>query len=133
MADPLITTTQLEARIGPVETNRAEAFIDDASAKIRRFIEPTDPESVFPVVPDDVPDDLVPIVVRIVHRALENPLGLASETTGNYTWRRDAAAVNELVYLSDEDRSEIKETLGAPRGGFAAVTLVSPYNGESLT
>lgn len=132
MPADLLTVAQYEARLGRTlapgaETDQVEAFLADASAKIRRFIDPADPDAVYPDAPAGVPADLLPVVFRIVHRAVQNPLGLASETDGTYTWRRDAAAGNEGVYLSPADKDEIRDATGAG-SGFQALTLVSPYS-----
>ncbi|MFW6091491.1 MAG: hypothetical protein ACODAF_06400 [Actinomycetota bacterium] len=124
----LIDLDALETRIGelsPADRTRADAFLDDASAQIRRVIDRDDPDDVYPDAPDGVPGDLVPIIVRVVHRALENPLGLTAATQGNHTWQAGRTR-SSGVYLTKEDREEIRIAAGAAQ--LRVVTLTSPWD-----
>lgn len=135
MAD-LIELAAFEARTMRSYTGTmlaaVQAFLADASAKIRRFIDPESPDSVYPDAPTGVPADLVPVIVRVVHRALENPLGHASQTDGTFTWRKEISGGAAGVYLSDEDKAEIRAALGRS-GSMSVVELASPYGGTSAS
>lgn len=131
MAGPLISIDQLEVRIGRdltgAELAQAEAFIEDASALIRRFVAPTDPNGLWVNAPHGVPGDLVPIVVRVVNRALSNPHGLDSETVGSHTWRKEGNR-SSGIHLTPEDESDIASVAG--RAQLRVATLVSPWSGD---
>ena len=122
---PLITKDQYEARVrrtlDTAETAQFEAFAEDASGLVRNeagqdFL---DGEEVV------LPDGILPIVFRVVDRAMENRLGLDSVTQGNFTWRKDTRGPHAGVYLTRHDKDEIRNALDPERTGFAAVTLSS--------
>lgn len=119
---PLIDIPMLEGRLGRTlagsELVQAAAFIDDASALIRIAAGISFIDAITGVVV--LPAALVPIVVRVVDRALENPHGLESETTGNHSWR--APSEGSGVHLTRKDRNDIRSALGL-NSGVRSVTL----------
>ena len=126
---PLINVAQLEERLGRVlvgaEVAQAKAFIADASALIRVTAGATfldDAEALA------VPEAIIPVVVRVVDRALENPQGLEGETTGNHSWR--AAPEGSGVYLSKRDRADVRAATGRSVAGD--VTLEGYLEGSGL-
>lgn len=114
----LITTTQLTDRLGRVldatQTTQAEAFIDDASALVLQI---ADLETDW--TDADVPDAVVPVVVNMVRRALENPRGLTSEQIGNYQWQ--ASAGSSAIYATTQERRIIRRSAGKLSIGTVAL------------
>ena len=80
----LITFEQLTARPGfdGVDEGQAEAVITDASALVAQIA-----ELATPWTAETVPDAVVPVIVSMVRRGLNNPLGHSGETLGDYTWQ----------------------------------------------
>ena len=123
----LITQTQFENRAGMavstltgVKLAQFTAFAEDASALIRDeagldFVDEADQLAV--------PAGILPVAFRVVHRAMENPLGHASQTDGTFTWRKEVGAGAAGVYLTDEDADDINAALAEPATGFTAVSM----------
>ena len=123
---PLITKPQYEARVrrtlDTAETAQFEAFAEDASGLVRNeagqdFLDGEEPPGVV------LPDGILPIVFRVVDRAMENRLGLDSVTQGNFTWRKDTRGPHAAVYLTDDDRDDIRDALEPGASGVAVVSL----------
>lgn len=124
---PLIDQAQFEHRAGIAEGTLAgvrlaqfNTFAADASALIRQEAET---DFVDQSEQLDVPDGIIPVVFRVVQRAMENPLGHASQTDGTFTWRKEVDAGSAGVYLTDEDTDDINAALDEPDTGFTAVTM----------
>lgn len=119
----LITTTQLTNRLGRTLTatqeTQAEAFIDDASALVIQIAQ-LDTAWTDATVPDSV----VPVLVSMVRRALENPRGLTSEQIGNYRW--EAAPGSLSIYATTDERRIIRRAAGVLSVG--TVTLEGYLN-----
>lgn len=114
--EPLITVAQLEARLAySVDAAQATTLIDDASALIRDAAgtDFLDPDTGALVVPAGV----VPVVVRVVNRAIENPLGHDSETQGNYTWRNESRDGSAGVHLTSRDVRDVRRAVGKLAAG----------------
>ena len=104
MADPLIDVSDLETRLGyDVEAGQAEALIDDASALVREIAGWDDTE------PDVVPAAVVPVVVNMVRRGLDNPHGHESEQVGNY---RYSGAKTEGIFATRREAWVIRKSAG---------------------
>lgn len=119
----LISLTQLTDRLGRTLTEtqetQAEAFIDDASALVLQIAQlDTDWTDLT------LPEAVVPVVVSMVRRALENPRGLTSEQIGNYQW--EAAPGSMSIYATTAERRIIRRAAGVLSVG--AVTLEGYLN-----
>lgn len=113
MADPLIDVAALEARLGySVDVSQADARIEDASALVRDIVSDD-------VALDPVPSAIVPVVVSMVHRALDNPHGHESETVGNYTFR---GAKTAGVFATPDEVRAILRAVGK-QSGLVSVSL----------
>lgn len=107
MAD-LITlemyTTRLGRTLNTAQSNQASAYITDASALVRRIagteLDAVDALAVHPVI--------VPIVVAMVRRGIENPRGNTSERIGDYQWAGGGG-----LYATDEEAAIIQGAVGA--------------------
>src|SRR5690606_39764625 len=102
MAD-LITLEMYTVRLGrtlnAAQTAQAEAFISDASALVRRIAS----GELDAVNPDNVPSEIIPVIVGMVRRGIENPRGVDSERIGDYQW-----AGGGSLYRSEEHTSELQ-------------------------
>lgn len=89
MAQPLIAVSDLETRLnttlGSDESAQAEALIQDASALVRDY---ADDDFIADDGTLDVPDAVIPVVVSMVRRARENPLGRTAENLGDFGWQQ---------------------------------------------
>lgn len=93
MSDPLLSIAELQARTGKTysgtELAQANAFIEDASALVREIAETDfhDPDTGAFARPEAIR----PVVVAMVRRALELPVGAAAGLTGEqigaYGWQ----------------------------------------------
>lgn len=125
----LITTSQLTARMGrdltETQETQAEAFIDDASALVLQIAQ-LDSDWTDITLPEAV----VPVIVSMVRRALENPRGLTSEQIGNYQWQ--AAPGSMSIYATTQERRIIRRAAGVLSVG--AVSLEGYLNtGGAMT
>lgn len=114
MSTPLIDVADLEDRLGyTVESSsQAEALIDDASALVREIAGWDDTE------PDVTPAAVVPVVVAMVRRAIDNPLGHESERVGNYQY---SGAKTEGVFATHQEAKTVRRVAG--RAGVGTVHL----------
>jgi hypothetical protein len=106
--DLLASIPELEARLGRTidenEMDRALALLEDASGLVRVEVGDTvwtDPDTGLTVL------SLVPVPVRTValraaERAMRNPGGYSSESSGDYSFQRNAVQ-GSGVYLTDND------------------------------
>lgn len=110
MADPLIQVSDLTDRLGrsldETETTQAEALIDDASALIRDV---ADDDFLNDSGTLDVPPSIVPVVVTMVRRALENPRGLSGEQLGSYSWQ--AQGQQAAIYANRNEKRIIRRAV----------------------
>lgn len=118
MAHDLIEATDVEARIGRTltadETTQANAFITDASALVRDVAGTDFHDDDGNELP--TPSAIVPVLVSMVRRAFENPLGSSSEDIGDYRWQGRGT-----IYLTKRERSIVRRAAG--KLGVGAVTL----------
>jgi hypothetical protein len=115
---PLLSLEQYEARAGRSFTGlkkaQVEAYLDDASAIVRRIAATSDEDEtdLDDVDHTDVPDLIKPIVTSMVNRGLANPRGLTSERIGDYAYTAAGQAIyataeEERLILAAVDRSLI--------------------------
>jgi hypothetical protein len=118
----LITTTQYLARTGlvlaDINTDQVSALISDASALVVDVVNDTDVTDTW----DDttVPASVVPVVVAMIRRAIDNPNGYRSESIDGYSFT--GAATTGLFATRDETRV-IRRAVGT--SGVGALNLES--------
>jgi hypothetical protein len=108
------TLQQLEARVpGGIPSDdeaRATALLLDVSAVIADLVD-TETAAAWET---ETPDVVVAVACAAAYRAIVNPLGHASVTEGNYTWRADKA---EAVWLTDDEEKRIRRAAGLNQFG----------------
>lgn len=117
MAD-LITRADFEARTGRTlsasEVVQVDALIVDASALVRDL---ADDELVT------VPASIIPVVVNMVRRGLDNPHGFSSESAeGGY---RYAGAATEGIFATRQEARTIRRAVGT--GAVSELNLEVPF------
>jgi len=63
-------------------------------------------------------DSVVRVLCAMVLRVLRNPEGKKQESIDDYSWTRDNAVSSGLLYLSDDERSQLGSALTVERGAF---------------
>lgn len=117
----LISLLQLTDRLGrtldATQETQAEAFIDDASALVLQIANlDTDWTDA------DVPAAVIPVVVNMVRRAVENPRGLTSEQIGNYQWQASSgSSASSAIYATTQERRIIRRAAGHLSVGTVAL------------
>jgi hypothetical protein len=116
---PLLSLEQYEARaartFSGVRRGQVEAYLDDASAIVRRIAAP-DLDGIDHTSPD-LPSVLRPVVTSMVNRGLANPRGLTSEQIGDYRW----ASPGQAIYATAEEERLILAAID--RGLIGHITL----------
>lgn len=96
-------TVRLGRTLNTAQSNQASAFIADASALVRRIasgeLDSADETSA--------PPEIIPIVVGMVRRGIENPRGVDSERIGDYQWAGGGG-----LYATDEEAAIIQGAVG---------------------
>ena len=112
----LITFEDLAARPGfdGVDQGEAEAVITDASSLVAQIAGLSTPWTA-----ETVPDAVVPVLVSMVRRGLNNPLGHSGETLGDYTWQGAGG-----LYATRAEQRIIRKAAG--RSSVSSVNLDSP-------
>ena len=115
----LISIDQYQDRVGTTfagaEATRVNALIDDASALVLQIAD-MDPEWTDLTVPAVV----VPVVVSMVRRSLENPLGLSGEQIGAYQWQASSGNAT-AIHATLRETKIIRKAAG--RLGVGTVQL----------
>ena len=97
----LITTADLDARgITYADAAQGAAAIADASAVARSYVYPV----LDGVDSPDTPAAIVAIVCNMARRLLTNPVGLAQETLGDYSYQAGTNGVATLMPTARERR-----------------------------
>lgn len=103
--DLLATTTELATRLGRTigadEQDRAKAVLEDATALVRE-------EIGYPAL---VPTAVKAVVLRAAERAMRNPGGYSSESSGDYSFQRNAVA-GPGVYLTEGELKILRRATG---------------------
>lgn len=123
----LITFEQLTARPGfdGADQDEAEALIGDASALVAQVA-----DLATPWTADTVPDAVVPVIVSMVRRGLNNPLGHSGETLGDYTWQGAGG-----LYATKQEKAIIRRaagTLGAKNATLDSDLPLPPWRGAGF-
>lgn len=130
MAD-LITTAQFEARTGRTltasQTTQVNALIDDASALVIDIVNNATTTATWDAAtPGTVPAGIIPVVVSMVRRGLDNPNGYRQESLGSYSYSIGPGDASGIFATRAEARA-IRRAAGT--AGMAAINLESdlPY------
>ena len=125
MAEPLISLSDFESRygrsLGGDESIQVTNFIDDASALVREIAGWADDE------PSQVPSAIVPTVVGMVRRALDNPHGHESERVGNYQY---SGAKTEGIFATRDEVRAIRRTAGKLSVGSLNLEGYIPFGSD---
>lgn len=132
MAD-LITMEQLTARIGDVDDHtEAAALIEDASALLVDIVlDDGEGDDWDAETPGTVPRAVVPVVVAMVRRGLDNPHGFESESQQGYSYR---GASQAGVFARNGEARIVRKAAG--RGSPRSIDLTTdlplhPRNGAA--
>lgn len=111
----LMSIEQYEARAGRtftgVKRSQVEAYLDDASAIVRRIASTREDGelSLDDVDYTNTPPELLPIIFNMVTRGLHNPRGLTSERIGDYAYTQPA---DRTIYATAEEEKLILAAVG---------------------
>lgn len=108
----LITFADLQARPGFAHADQAQAesLIGDVSALVQQIAGPAVLDAAT------LPPVLMPVIVSMVRRGLDNPLGVASEQTGGWM-----ASGRAGVYATRAERKVIRRAVGKLGVGTAGL------------
>jgi hypothetical protein len=116
----LITVPVLLARPGfdDLDAGQGAALIDDASALVRLVAagELDDVES------PDCPAAIVPVLVSMIRRGLDNPKGNAQETLGDYSYTAGSQGSVATLYLTRRERKIVRSAVGLSGVGYINMT-----------
>ena len=119
MLPAFATVEDLAARvpggIAEADEARAQAALDDASAKIRSVANRPWVDAAGDVV-EDLPDIVFTVCLKAAQRCFDNPEGLASESIGTYAETRPNPSGD--VYLTAEERRDIRRAAAGGSGGL---------------
>lgn len=106
------------------------AFLHDASALVNLIAFGTTEDDYWDDYDDSdldnpVPDAVVPVLVGMVRRGVENPRGLTGEQLGDYQWQA-ASATQTAVYATREERRIIRRAAGRLSVGSVGMTVEAP-------
>jgi len=114
--DLLVDVGPLEARLGRelggVELARAVAVLEDATELVRGEVGYevwVDPDTGTLLV-STVPGSVRAVVLRAAERAMRNPGGFSSESSGDYSYQR--TGVQPGVYLTDGELRILRRATG---------------------
>lgn len=120
----LISLSQYGTRVGveydessPGTTEeQIEAFLDDASALVNLIAFGNTTADYWDDYDESgsnpLPGAVVPVIVNMVRRALENPRGLTGEQLGDYQWQA-ASGSQTAIYAMREERRIIRRAAGS--------------------
>lgn len=125
----LITVDTFETRTGRTLTAQqaaqVSALITDASALVVDIVNNTVVTSVW-TAPEAVPASLVPVVVSMVRRGLDNPGGYESETIGSY---RYSGASQAGIFATRQEVKAIRRAVGSD--SVTAMNLEAGWPGRT--
>lgn len=119
----LMSLAQYEARLGRsltgVKATQAEAFLDDASALVRRIAGGSLDDSDSTTVPDAI----LPIIFSMVNRGIHNPRGHDSERVADYQYSGGGN-----IFATDTESDQIQDIVGRSRIRTVHKTAPMPYH-----
>ena len=109
MAD-LITTAQFEARTGRTltasQTTQVEALISDASALVIDIVNDSDVTDLWTTItPATIPGAIVPVVVSMVRRGVDNPNGYVQSSIDDFSFSYGRSGSSGIFATRDEVRA----------------------------
>lgn len=126
MAD-LIDVATFEARSGrtlsTIQTIQVAGFISDASALVADLVGDATVTDLWDTV--TVPGSLVPIIVKMVRRELDNPLGFTGENTEGYSY---AGAYGSGVFATRDEERAIRRAVHRSSAGSLNLSSYLPYS-----
>jgi hypothetical protein len=126
----LITVAELTARPGfeDLDSGQATALIADASALVREAAEP----ELDDVESPNAPPAIVPVLVSMIRRGLDNPRGNAQETLGDYSYTAGNAGGVATLYLTRRERRIVRRAAGKLGAGSLVMTGDLPVQPSEL-
>lgn len=111
-----------ESSPGTVE-EQINAFIDDASALVLQIaaLETDWTDSTVPAA-------VIPVIVNMVKRAVDNPRGLTGEQLGDYQWQ-SSGGTQTGIYATREERRIIRRAAGTLSVATVALEGFLPTSG----
>lgn len=130
----LITLAELETRLGaPVaDPDQATAFIQDASALALQIINDPDTTDGWNPAESTVPRTVVPVIVAMVRRSLDNPHGFSSESQQGYSYR-GASTAGVFATAAEAGQLRAAAGQGSPRAVDLTAGLPTPRRGYART
>lgn len=111
---------RLGRTLGPTDSARAQAALEDASALVRS--EAGKSWVTGTTLDSDVPDVVVTITLVVARRAFDNPAGVASSTIGNVSVNWGSG-----IYLTGDERRSLLTAVSAG-GGMVSLDAQVPWS-----
>lgn len=105
-----ITGAELASYLRVEQDDAIDLYTDLANGLISDFLGLSEGETL-----DPVPTATRTIAFEVAGRAYRNPDGLTSEAIDDYKYSRPAATRNAGVYLTDDEKDELRGATGTPR------------------
>lgn len=132
MSNPA-STADLVIRWRPLSDQEAIngiVFLDDAWRMLRRRLTRLDVDIEDLIDSDtDLRDDVVRVITTAVLRVMKNPDGKRSESIDDYSWTRDQAVSAGLLYITDDELTDLVPGTGEHGGAYT----VDPLAGRDWT
>ena len=131
MSNPA-TTADLAARWRPLtaqETTNGTTFLADAWRMLKRRYDALDSTADLDtaIAADaDLSAEVVRVLATAVLRVMKNPDGKRQEAIDDYSWQRDQAVSAGLLYISDEEFSDLIPGAEGSSGAF----MIDPLAGR---
>jgi hypothetical protein len=131
MANPA-TTADLVSRwrtLSAQETTNGTTFLTDAWRILKRRYNAMDDDADLDaeIATDaDLSAEVVRVLATAVLRVMKNPDGKRQESIDDYSWQRDQAVSAGLLYISDDEFSDLIPEASGPGGAF----MIDPLAGR---
>lgn len=126
----LITVAEFEVRSGRTLTtaqrDQVGALIDDASALVADVVADATVTDTWDAVAGSVPPGIVPVVVAMVRRGLDNPNGYRQESIGSYNYSLGADGASG-IFATRQDVRTIRRAAGKVGAGALNLSSFLPY------
>ena len=126
MTVALVTTTELftwlgvdEGSVSTADTNRAQGYIDAASARVRSEARQTWLNEAGDAL-EGVPDEIPGIVLQVAERKWRNPSGVVHETAGPFS-ARHSEDIASGIYLTEDEAERLKAYRPSQTGGLYTI------------
>lgn len=117
---PLITSATVLARpgFGDATPEDIAGLLDDASGLVRDIADPL----LDDVEEPDTPESIVPVVVSMVRRGLDNPRELSGEQIGDYGWQSQGGSSSGSIYATRREVRIIRRAVRKLGAGSVQLT-----------